>query len=300
MALSRWFLIISLALISQACSRSKTASDVVKMGFTPAESTEKVSSNGKILADLLEKKTGLKFQVFVASDYTALVEAMKSNQVQIGWLAPFAYVLAEKNAGAKVLLKSVRHGQPSQFSAIIVKDASPYKTLEDLQGKTIAWTDPSSSSGHILPKSVLLGKGINTETFFKRQTFAGSHETAVLAVMNGTVDAAATFSNNAEGSEGSWTKYAKAQGDKAVKLRAVFVTPPMPSDTVSASKAFFEKDPARAEKITQALIDLSKEPEGLKALGDLYGIEGLVPAKSEDYAPLRDAAKVLGFSVDGK
>ena len=52
----------------------------------------------------------------------ALVEAMKTNQVQIGWLAPFAFVLAEEKAGAKVLLKSVRHGKPSQYSSIIVRD----------------------------------------------------------------------------------------------------------------------------------------------------------------------------------
>ena len=43
------------------------------MGFTPSESTEKVSLNGKVLADLLEKKTGLKFKIYVASDYTCLL-----------------------------------------------------------------------------------------------------------------------------------------------------------------------------------------------------------------------------------
>ena len=270
------------------------------MGFTPAESTDKVSSNGKVLADLLEKSTGYKFQVYVSSDYTALVEAMKTNQVQIGWLPPFAFVLAEKKAGAKVLLKSVRHGQANQYSAIVVRDDSPMKTLEDLKGKTIAWTDPSSSSGHILPKSVLISKGIEPDAFFKRQTFAGSHETAVLSVMNKTVDAAATFSDTGDGKTGSWTKFAKSFGNKAIALRAVFVTPPMPSDTVSVSKQFAESDPAKVEKIRDAIQALAKTPEGLNALKDLYGIEGLVPATSEEYAPLRDAAEKLGYNMGGK
>ncbi|MBS1983854.1 MAG: phosphate/phosphite/phosphonate ABC transporter substrate-binding protein [Bdellovibrionales bacterium] len=287
--------LLTIALLS-ACT-GKPKENVVKMGFTPAESTDKVSANGKVLADMLEKSTGLKFQVYVASDYTALVEAMKSNQVQIGWLAPFAFVLAEQKAGAHVLLKSVRHGKASQFSALIVRENSGLNKLEDLKGKTIAWTDPTSSSGHILPKSVLIAKGIDPDTFFKRQTFAGSHETAVLSVMNGTVDVAATFSDDQEGSGGSWTKYTQNMAKGGPKLKAVFVTPPMPSDTVSVSKAFFEADPTRVDKIRDAIQALTQTPEGLKALKDLYGIEGLVPAKSEEYAPLRQAAEKLGYNI---
>src|SRR5690606_12164134 len=119
---------------------------------------------------------GKKIEITVASDYAALVEAMKTNQVQIGWLAPFAFVLAEKVAGAKVMLKSVRHGQAAAFSAIIVRDDSPYKTIADLKGKTIAWTDPSSSSGHIMPKAALVADGYVPEEFFGQQTWAGTHE----------------------------------------------------------------------------------------------------------------------------
>ncbi len=152
-------------LVLSACTK-KEDTQTIKMGFTPSESTEKVSLNGKVLADLLEKKTGLKFKIYVASDYTALIEAMKTGQVDVGWLAPFAYVLAETKADARVSLKAVRHGQASQYSAIIVKDSTNWKTIQDVKGKNIAWIDPSSSSGHIVPKSALLAAGINLEGFF--------------------------------------------------------------------------------------------------------------------------------------
>lgn len=290
--------LMSLSMVS--CSRKKGDAEVIKMGFVPAEATEKVASNGKVLADLLEKKTGLKFQTYVSSDYTALVEAMRSGQVQIGWLAPFAFVLAEKKADARVLLKSVRHGQPVQYSAVFVRDSSPYKKIEDLKGKTIAWTDPSSSSGHILPKSALIAAGIDTETFFSKQTWAGSHESAVMAVMNGSVDAAASFADNAEGSSGSWTKYTKNMGAAAKPMRAVFVTPPMPSDTVSAAGKFLDTNPEKVQKIKEAIRTLADSPEGADALKNLYGIEGLVEAKSEEYEPLRKAAEKLGYDIGTK
>jgi phosphonate transport system substrate-binding protein len=286
------------ALMLVSCSPKKDSGPTLVMGFTPAESSEKVMSNGKVISDIIEKETGVKVKTFVATDYTALVEAMRSGQVDIAWLAPFAFVLAEKNSGAKVLLKSVRHGQASQYSAIIVKENSPYKKIEDLKGKTIAWTDPSSSSGHIVPKSALIAQGIDPDTFFKKQTWAGSHESLVMAVVNGTVDAGATYTDDPEGKTGSWTKYEQNSGETGgVKLHAIYVTPPMPSDTVAASKKYADEHPEMLKKITQLIQDLSKTAQGREALMNLYSIEALVPAESKEYEPLRMAAAKLGYDL---
>lgn len=288
--------------ILTACTPKNTSEGetVIRMGFTPAESTEKVNASGKVMADIMEKQTGFKYKTFVASDYTALIEAMRSGEVDVAWLAPFAFVLAETTAGAKVLLKSVRHGKANQYSAIVVRDSSPFKTLQDLKGATMAWTDPSSSSGHITPKSSIIAEGIDPDTFFKKQTFAGSHETLVLAISNGSIDAGATFSDDATGSGGSWTLFMKNAGPKAEKLRPVYVTPPMPSDTVSVSKQFSEKHPEKVAKIKEAIKSLSTIPEGKDALKNLYNIEGLVDAASEEYEPLRKAAAKLGYQLDKK
>ncbi len=291
---------LGLGLILSACTGKKQDGTLIKIGFTPAESTEKVENNGKVLAALLEKQTGLKFQVYVASDYTALIESLRSNQVQVAFLAPFAFVLAEQKANAKVVYKSIRHGKAFTYSAIFVRENSPYKTIQDLKGKNIAWTDPSSATGHILPKSALENINIDTKTFFGKETWAGSHESVVMAVANGAVDAGATFCNDAEGIDGSWKKYEKNLGPNGVKLRALWVTPPMPSDTVTVSKDFSEKDPAIFEKVKAAIMALSKEPAGAEALKNLYAIDGLVEAKAEDFAPLRAAAEKLGYDISAK
>jgi phosphonate transport system substrate-binding protein len=284
-----------------SCTKSNPEDEnTVKMVFNPAESSDKVNTNGKAVGDILEKVTGLKYKTFVASDYTALIEAMRSGQADVAWLAPFAFVLAEKNAGSKVILKSIRHGKPHQFSAIVVRADSPYKTIEDLKGKTIAWTDPSSSSGHISPKAALIAMGINPDEHFQKQTFAGSHETLVLSVANGSVDAGATFSDDASGETGSWSRYAGKPGSSIKALRSIYVTPPMPSDTVSVSKQFAEKFPDKVKALTDGLKKLSTTPEGREALKNLYSIDGLVDAVSEDYEPLRKAAAKLGYELDKK
>lgn len=290
---------IHLALFSLflSCSKPAEEKDVIRMAFNPAEASDRVNTNGKAVGDILEKTTGYKFKTYVTSDYTALITALNNGQADIAWLAPFAFVLAESKGGAKVMLKSVRHGAPNQYSAIIVRADSPYKTLADLKGKTIAWTDPASSSGHIAPKAALVhDAGIDIQNHFGKQTFAGSHEALVIAVATGSVDAGATFADTAEGKTGSWTRYEKKLGPDQ-RVRAIYVTPPMPSDTVSASKEFAEKQPEKFQKVNAALKALSETEEGRQALRQLYSIDALIDAKTEDYEPLRKAAALIGSDV---
>ena len=67
-------------------------------------------ASGEPLAKLLHDATNLNFKVSVPTSYTAVIEAMGSNQVDVGWLAPFAYVLAHDKNGSQVLLTSLRQG----------------------------------------------------------------------------------------------------------------------------------------------------------------------------------------------
>jgi phosphonate transport system substrate-binding protein len=276
------------------------AEEVYTMGFTPAENAETVNTNGKVIADLIFKKTGIKIKTNVATDYTALIESMRGGRTNFGWLAAFGFVLAEKHAGAKVLLKSVRHGQPVFYSAIIVRSDKPYKNIQDLKGKNIAWVDPASASGYIVPKSSLINDGIEPDKFFGRQIFAGGHDTVDLAVLNGTVDAGATFTNDASGKDGSWTQLSTSKPEYKDKLRAVYVSKPIPNDTVATTEKFYAAHKDIVEKVRDAIMHLTDTPEGKKALKDLYRIDGLVPAASEDYEPLRKAASKLNIEIDKK
>ena len=77
---------------------------------------------------------------------------------------------------------------------------SPYQKIEDLKGKAMGFVDPNSTSGNNMPRFVLDGMGIDPETFFSKTIFAGSHENAVLALAQGTVDVCANWWNDADNS----------------------------------------------------------------------------------------------------
>lgn len=287
-------LVLLTGVLSVSCTKStNTASDEIIIGFNPAESADVVEANGKVLAKIVQEKTGLKLKTFVATDFGSLVEAMRSGKVHIAFLPGFSYVQAERVAGGKILLKAVRKGRAFYYSAIIT--AKDFKSLADLKGKTIAWTDPSSASGHIMAKSSLMDLGIDPETYFSKQVFAGGHDALVLSVLNKTVDAGASLSNDPEGKDGIWHQLLKDQGDKLKALKILHVSKPIPADGMATTNEYYAKHKDVVDKFTAIMIDLGKSAEGKKILYDLYHIDEMVPATSEEYEPLRQAAKRLNI-----
>ncbi len=115
----------------------------------------------------------------------------------------------------------------------------------------------------------------------------------MLAVLNGSVDAAATYVNDKAGTDGSWTPI-----DKDKKIQVVFITDPIPADTMTTSNKFATKNKELVDLTVKILGDMGKEPAGRKILMDLYRIDGMKPATSKDYDIVRAAAKVVNIDIN--
>ncbi len=99
-------------------------------------------------------------------------------------------------------LVNQRHntGVNGYYSVVYVRADSPYQKMDDLKGKTIALVDPNSTSGNNAPRYFLNREGYSVDSFFGKNFFAGSHENAVLALAQGTADAAANAWNSEDDS----------------------------------------------------------------------------------------------------
>jgi phosphonate transport system substrate-binding protein len=187
-------LLVGIAVTSLLVSMYGTAlaRDLV-MGLIPAENNEEMVTKFEPMRAYLEKKLGVKVKVYTATDYTGVIEAMKKKRVDIAWFGPLSYYLAEQEAGAEAFAVGVREGGKSTYrSIIVVPGDSPAKSLKDLKGKSVAFVDPASTSGGLMPTyMVKKATGMMPEKFFGKFTYAGSHDAAELAVKNKTVDAAA-------------------------------------------------------------------------------------------------------------
>ncbi|HEX4922970.1 MAG TPA: phosphate/phosphite/phosphonate ABC transporter substrate-binding protein, partial [Bdellovibrionales bacterium] len=153
----------------------------VTIGFIPGDSPEKLKNSGLKLAQLLQEKTGVEVNIHISKDYQGLIEAMKQKKIDFAFFSAMTFVFAEKQAGAKVLLKKVWEG-PFYYSALVTKKSSKIKKVEDLKGKTVAFVDEKSGSGYLYPRMMLKKKGIDPQKYFKQTFFAGNHQSAVLSV----------------------------------------------------------------------------------------------------------------------
>ncbi|HEV8638845.1 MAG TPA: phosphate/phosphite/phosphonate ABC transporter substrate-binding protein [Chloroflexota bacterium] len=282
-----------------AAAAPGTAGPTLKMAFVPSANSQKILSSGQPLGDLLARLTGYRFEVDVPTSYAAVIEAMGAGKTDVGWLAPFAYVLAHDKYGAEVMLMVMRDGTKSYVSQFIAHADSNIKTIEDLKGKKFAFGDAASASNYLYPAAYLKEKGYDPKTFFSEVFFAGGHDKVVLAVYGKTVDGGATYGrSNPDPSRplrDARLLVRSAQPDVVDKVKIIAETDTIPNDTVSVRKAM---DQAVVDKVKTALLQAAKMDEGKKYLTDLYDIDGFADAVDSDFDPIRRKAQLVGVSIE--
>ena len=263
-----------------------TPKNPLRMMFVPSGDAQVIVKGGQEVAELLQKETGLYFKTSVATSYAAVIEAMGAGKVDIGWLATFSYVLAKEKYDVELLLVVQRFGSPFYRGQIMVRTNSGIDSLKDLKGKSFAFVDPASTSGHLYPKSLLLSKGLDPKNFFGKTVFAGSHNAVVFSIYKGEVDGGAAY-------DGSRAAVAKSYPDIFEKIKVIAYTKEIPNDTVSVRKELPEN-----LKITlrEGLKKISRSPEGSKILKNLYGISGVLDLDGL-FDPVREAARLLNMDL---
>jgi len=172
------------------------------LAVIPAENASTTTDRYQPLADYIAKQVGVPVKLNVASDYAAVIEAQRGGFAQIAYYGPASYARAVITGVATQPVAVARHsnGLTGYYSVIYVKADSPYKTIADLKGKKLALVDPNSTSGNNAPRFGLHRDGIDIDSFFSSVVFAGSHDNAVLALAQGTADAAANSWNSEDDS----------------------------------------------------------------------------------------------------
>ena len=277
-------MLVGIAVTSLLVSMYGTAlaKDLV-MGLIPAESNEEMVAKFEPMRAYLEKKLGVKVKVFTATDYTGVIEAMKKKRVDIAWFGPLSYYLAEQEAGAEAFAVGVNEkGKSTYRSIFVVPGDSPAKSLKDLKGKSVAFVDPASTSGCLMPTyMVKKATGMMPEQFFGKFTYAGSHDAAELAVKNRTVDAAADND----------ITYPKMLAKGLITKESNRIL--LESSDLPGSPLVYRRDlPADLKhKIQDAIITAHKDVK-VSGYGNIIRYDAVKPA---DYQLIRNMVKELGL-----
>ena len=273
-----------------------SAANPIKMAFVPSSDAQKLATSLDKVGQMLEQQTGLKFKTSVPTSFAATVEAMNAGQIDIGWLNPLSYVVGNNRYGIELLLTTTRNGSKVYpFSIIVAKD-SPIKTVQDLKGKKLASADPLSTSGNLYPRAYLTQQGVIPDKDVQF-VYAGGHDKAVIALVNGQTDAAAVFGEfkgTPDARDRAKASVPDVYDKTRVLLNSADVNFLIPNDTVSVRKGL----PADIKKkISDGLLAIAKTEDGIKELKALADIDGLVVGDPKDYAPINDAAKAANIDI---
>jgi phosphonate transport system substrate-binding protein len=167
----------------------------ITFAVIPAENASGVTERYAPFVAYLSKELGVKVNLRIANDYAAIIEGQRAGNIQLAYYGPASFARA-RLTGVKTdafVIDVNSDGSKGYYSVLYVLANSPYQKLEDLKGKNLGLVDPNSTSGNNMPRFKMNQMGITPETFFSKVVFTGSHENAVLALAQGTVDVAANF-----------------------------------------------------------------------------------------------------------
>jgi phosphonate transport system substrate-binding protein len=259
---------------------------VLRFALTPSEeTTEQQIKRSQSVIQTLERDTGLKVAPYSAGDFVSVIEAMRSKKVDVAWLGAFSYVLAVREAGAEAFAVAVRKatGKATYQSLIFVKGNAPYKTIEDLRGKSFAFVDPASTSGHLFPRAALIKMGVREpEKFFGQVVFAGGHDAAQLAVLNGRVQGGAS-------NDRVMDNLIKRGQLKPGDLRVLHTSDPIPLGPLAWRRDLPEQTKQLVKRSFLGMKDVT--------LGTLGEVTTFVPVSDSTYDVIRETAQLLNLDL---
>ncbi|MCC7426350.1 MAG: phosphonate ABC transporter substrate-binding protein [Alphaproteobacteria bacterium] len=241
----------------------------------------------------IETKLGVPARVYAAGDYAGVMQAFAARQIEIAGMSPAAYagVWLDTNGNIEPLaVTEEADGSIGYVALMYVRADSGITSLEDMRGKSMAWADPNSASGYLVPRAELRTRGIDPERYFSRTGFAGGHEQAVVAVLNKQYDAGVAWGSGiGEESQGFTRGVLRSMVDKNMlnmrDLRIIWRSRQLANGPIAARKDLPEGFKAAMRDL---LIRIPQEnPEAHRAM-ERGNAKGFQVASHELYAPFVD------------
>lgn len=284
------FLLI-MALVLSACGNAETDTadqtneeqqEAFTIGVIPAQTEGEMEGAMDKLQSLLSEELGRDVELDVYPNYNGVVEAMNYDQIDMAFLGPLTFVIANANSGAEAIVTQLVDGEPFYRSYIITHQDNSAESLEDLLENTqdvdFAFGDPNSTSGSLIPSIELQDRGVyeSLESHdFNSVRNTGSHDATALAVQNQQVDAGAIDS----AIYNQLVESGKIDGEQ---LKVIWESEELFQYPWAVRASI---DAETVETLQQAFLGIEDQE-----ILDAFGASGFTEASTEDYESIRQAA----------
>ena len=239
------------------------------------------------IKEYLSEQLGIPVEIQVTSDYTAAIEAMRAEHIDMAWFGPFSYIIAANVADAEAIANGVRRsdGKSDYHSVIIVNADSGIETLADLKGASFAFVDPASTSGNLIPRKMLIDNGIDPDNDFSTSYFAGTHNAVQYAIANGKVDAGADSDN-------SYNRMVEEGEIDPEVNKIIYTSDPIPGSPIAVRGNLPEDF---KQKVKDALLNMDEQT--IHEVDGWGNIASYQEVSDSDYDIVRKTAETLDMDT---
>lgn len=267
---------------------------VLRVGFVPShEDPERVMNSFELLRTYLEARLDMPVSLRETGTYAPAIEAMRAHKMDVVYLPPFAYLLASERANAEaVVVRGTRDDGPGAYNTLLITHpGSGIETVDDIIARastlSLTFTDPASTSGHLIPRAFLESHGLMPERDFRRVLFAMNHSAAVLTVASGRVDLAAISIN-------AYNRLLERGRISEETVRIVWRSPRIPSGAIAVRGGLPEPLKAAIQAAFVALPD--EAPEVWEHVSRQYIDSHLIYLAGDD--SVYDELRTIGRSIE--
>ena len=260
---------------------AKASPSKLVVALLPDEDAATVIQDNEGLVKHLETSLDKEIELVVTTDYSSMIEAASNGRLDLAYFGPLSYVLAKTKSDLEPFAARLKGGSTTYTSIIIGNVDAGVDEVADIEGQTVAFGDPASTSSRLFPELTLANKGLMSRENYEA-VFLGAHDAVALAVQNGNAQAGGLSRPIFE------TLVEKGSIDPA-KVAIIAESEPIPQYPWTMRS---DLDPALKDEIRTAFLELDDDA----VLGP-FKADGFAAMADKDYDGIRKAGDILGLDL---
>jgi phosphonate transport system substrate-binding protein len=258
------------------------------IGLIPEQNIFRQRERYLVLRKYLTDRLGITVNFTSLSRYGNIIERFRAERMDGAFFGSFTYALARQQLEVEPLARPVNlDGTSTYHGYIFARKDSGIRTAADMRGKRFAFVERATTAGYLFPLAYFRASGIaDPQAYLGQSFFAGSHDAAILAVLNKEADVGAAKN----------TIYDQLVGENVRIDRELVILAAsgvVPQNCLAVRK---DLDPVLKQELKQALLDMEKNPEGAEVLRR-FGARGFIATHDRDYSYLYTLSKQVGIDL---
>ncbi|MFV3402982.1 phosphate/phosphite/phosphonate ABC transporter substrate-binding protein [Pseudomonas sp. NY15463] len=280
MRVLKTFASVALTQLLAMAAQANCTPHSLRLAVIPIKDVQAMTDEHQPLLKRLSEAAGVPVELVISASYESVVDAIVSGGADLARLGPASYIIAHQRDrriepfATFTLSAGTYTPAGNHYQALLLTRADGPSDLDSLRGARVALSDPASTSGSLVPSVEFASKvGTPLQGYFNSLVYAGNHDKALDALLEGRVDAAFVASERADA-------YLKAHTLDPRRLQVLWRSAPIYYDPYVFSAGLC---PALKHKLRKAML---ADPEALAEFVASQDATGLVPVAHKEYAGL--------------